>query len=59
MYPFFFETNIDITKNKDKIKIIVAPTGTDKIAETNSPIMHENIDINADNKYIKDILFVN
>ena len=39
--------------------MIVAPTGTDNSAEINNPAIHENIDINADNKYIKDILFVN
>lgn len=59
MYPFLFDNNTDITKNKDKTNIIEVPAGIDNAAETNKPVIQENTDIDTDNKYIKDILFVN
>ena len=54
-----FDNSTDITKNNDKTNIIEVPAGIDNAAETNKPVIQDNTDIDTDNKYIKDILFVN
>ena len=38
---------------------MVAPTGTDNIADINNPNIHAKIDIIEDNKYMEEILYVN